>query len=903
MKTFEVRLPYSILASDSCFSQQSPEWSDLEKWIIRGKKIGMEVVLIPVLWKLVEGEGKASDHPEHYIHYNWDYYRSLIEKIVEHDLKMVIEFNFQMVNDYEDNYLCTLPDWIWGKLMCDNDEIQLLSQLKYVNKAGGSSQDAISLWADHYVLPYYSELIQSFKANFHNVGERFTKFIISSTPQGELSYPLNECSFPRRNMQCYSPTAMEDWDDYVREKYNDYKAAANAWGIGEIRDKASLFAYFKNNDVLQSRKYYDSTYGFDVTYWYSQSLCKHGNRLLHVLQNIFCDAGFEKAKVCVRTSVAYAEKNLKNTPYQMEVGSGVLAINDDITLSEAYQRSLTTLSCGISQERLGIIIPSKSRTEYKDDSVYASKLKQLIEFGEGNPISFYLENSSVEGLNSHVIWDNAALWLLKNETLSGLIVNNMKVLFDQLDTGSARLKELIHKVKFEDDYVEIKQKSFRVMGPLHVKTHNPKRLLEDHDWLTVSRQLDRMRDIGVSAVSIDIWWGLVEGMQSNLFDWSYYDNMVKLIESKGLNWVPILSFHQAGGNVNDDFTQMIPLWIWGKIVEENPTLESIQDLQYVSETGDVSVEYVSLWADTYVMPYYERFMEAFKQRYKKYAWMTDEINISLGPAGELRYPSYNSHDWGDYPNRGTLQCYSSLAKEDFQRYVINLYGSLDYINEVWHTTYETAEEIPMPDADELFKNNNYSTSRYGVDFFKWYNESLAKHGNKVIRRAVSIFNDEFEKVPVGFKMPGIHWLISDPNQPRVAEITAGLIAPYPGIEATDRGEYEDMLKRIIDKDFKERTVLHFTCLEKMNKDWEGYSRAEDLVMWFSNSAKKLGVQVMGENALYHELYNQSGWDQIEKALTRSNTSYSGITILRMQNLFSDNSFPIEKYAELINRLR
>ena len=477
------------------------------------------------------------------------------------------------------------------------------------------------------------------------------------------------------------------------------------------------------------------------------------------------------------------------------------------------------------------------------------------------------------------------------------------MLFDQVQTGSARLQELIRKVKFQDDHIETKQKSFRVMGPLHVKTHNPKRLLQDHDWLTVSRQLDKMRDIGVSAVSIDIWWGLVEGTQSNVFDWSYYDNMVKLIESKGLNWVPILSFHQAGGNVNDDFTQMIPLWIWGKIVEENPQLESIQDLQYVSETGDVSVEYVSLWADTFVMPYYERFMEAFKQRYKKYAWMTDEINVSLGPAGELRYPSYNAHDWGDYPNRGTLQCYSRLAKEDFQRHVINLYGSLDYINEVWHTGYESAEEIPMPDADALFKNNSYATSRVGQDFFNWYNDSLAKHGNKIIRRATAIFNEEFEKVPIGFKMPGIHWLISDPNQPRVAEITAGLIAPYPGIGATDRGEYEDMLKKIIDKDFKERVVLHFTCLEKMNKDWEGYSRAEDLVMWFSNSAKKLGVQVMGENALYHELYGQSGWDQIEKALTRSNTSYTGITILRMQNLFSDDNFPIEKYAELINKLR
>lgn len=50
--------------------------------------------------------------------------------------------------------------------------------------------------------------------------------------------------------------------------------------------------------------------------------------------------------------------------------------------------------------------------------------------------------------------------------------------------------------------------------------------------------------------------------------------------------------------------------------------------------------------------------------------MIAEINVSLGPAGELRYPSYNLHDWGNYPNRGTLQCYSPLAEQDWRRYLV-----------------------------------------------------------------------------------------------------------------------------------------------------------------------------------------------------------------------------------------
>mgnify|MGYP000098863973 CR=1 FL=1 len=96
-----------------------------------------------------------------------------------------------------------------------------------------------------------------------------------------------------------------------------------------------------------------------------------------------------------------------------------------------------------------------------------------------------------------------------------------------------------------------------------------------------------------------------------------------------MRWVPILSFHQAGGNVNDDFMQTIPLWLWGKLLETHPELDSVRDLQYVSETGDASMEYVSLWADGYVLPYYQRFMSAFRDHFAARAGMIAEINPQL----------------------------------------------------------------------------------------------------------------------------------------------------------------------------------------------------------------------------------------------------------------------------------
>lgn len=64
--------------------------------------------------------------------------------------------------------------------------------------------------------------------------------------------------------------------------------------------------------------------------------------------------------------------------------------------------------------------------------------------------------------------------------------------------------------------------------------------------------------MGVTAISTRLVVGLSsEGRQADT-DRSYYDRVVALLAQHDMQWVPILSFHQAGGNVNDDFMQTIP---------------------------------------------------------------------------------------------------------------------------------------------------------------------------------------------------------------------------------------------------------------------------------------------------------------------------------------------------------
>ena len=80
-----------------------------------------------------------------------------------------------------------------------------------------------------------------------------------------------------------------------------------------------------------------------------------------------------------------------------------------------------------------------------------------------------------------------------------------------------------------------------VMAPLHVT-----------DWADFEADLRSVAAYGVGAVSVDVWWGDVEGAADNRFDWAYYDRVFETITSHGLDITPILSFHQAGGNVGDE---------------------------------------------------------------------------------------------------------------------------------------------------------------------------------------------------------------------------------------------------------------------------------------------------------------------------------------------------------------
>jgi beta-amylase len=432
--------------------------------------------------------------------------------------------------------------------------------------------------------------------------------------------------------------------------------------------------------------------------------------------------------------------------------------------------------------------------------------------------------------------------------------------------------------------------TLNVMAPLLVG--DPKDLDSPESqaaWTTFENQLIDAKKLGAESVSSDVWWGLIEP-KDQAFDFRYYDRMAQAVENAGLKWVPILSFHQCGGNVGDDAYVPLPSWLGAKYQALDPS-SGADALFAKSEQGNVSHESISPWGSEAALGEYEGVMRAFQRHFASKAGLISELNISLGPAGELRYPSYNSHDVGtDYPTRGALQAYSPLALESFRAFVEQKYGSVEAASQAWGLRLDSREQIRPPDDAAGFFQRHDQFSPYGRDFFDWYSESLQAHGKRILSKAIQVFDSPqaaFRGIDLGAKVPGIHWRMTSDRAP---ELAAGLLQTSDAREWNDDSSghgYRELVDVFKDADHRPRApnvVLHFTALE-MDDGGGGPdvgSQARSLVFWVAKEAQEEGVTIKGENALSYTLKDPHAWENIEDAL--ANGGYRGLTVLRVNDV-------------------
>lgn len=428
--------------------------------------------------------------------------------------------------------------------------------------------------------------------------------------------------------------------------------------------------------------------------------------------------------------------------------------------------------------------------------------------------------------------------------------------------------------------------------------------LEVTNFSQFHNQLVEARNRGVMAVSVDVWWGRVEAAGDEQYDWLQYHNVFNAIRTVGLKIVPIMSFHRCGLGPGDACDIKLPGWLYAHF-----SGLSADDLKYESETGRILDDAIAPWATEVpaVLDEFREFMDAFENEFAYIAGDIIELNISLGPTGELRYPSYNQNDnWAGTTDTGNFQAYSDSAVQNFRTWAMTNFGGLTGINTRWGLALTSQSQIRPPDdgssrkARAFINGKDYEDMQYGRDFIDWYNDSLVEHGRRVLHAAHDAFNGPMAGVPIGMKIPGVHWQIKDCAwRPRIAEITAGLIQTSinhnrrPG--AYGYANIMNMINEVKTNTGRE-VILHFTALEMENDGncSDDSSMAEALVFWISHGAQDRALTLRGENALAAGIKTDSGWERIENAFRWA--PYSGFTLLRINEW---NNTAKDRYQDFI----
>ncbi|CAL0331728.1 unnamed protein product [Lupinus luteus] len=381
----------------------------------------------------------------------------------------------------------------------------------------------------------------------------------------------------------------------------------------------------------------------------------------------------------------------------------------------------------------------------------------------------------------------------------------------------------------------------------------------------MNASLMALKSAGVEGVMVDAWWGLVEKDGPLKYNWEAYAELVKMVQKHGLKLQVVMSFHQCGGNVGDSCSIPLPPWVVEEI-NKNP------DLVYTDRSGKRNPEYISLGCDSLPvlrgrspLQVYSDYMRSFHDRFRDYMGnVITEIQVGLGPCGELRYPSYPESNGWRFPGIGEFQCYDKYMRASLE-------ASAEAIGKKeWGRggPHDSGQYNQFPEDTGFFKREGTWNTEYGHFFLNWYSSKLVEHGDRILVSAKTIF--QTSGVKLSAKIAGIHWHYK--ARSHATELTAG----YYNTRFHDG--YEPIAQMLA----KHGVVFNFTCMEMKDKEQPGHANCspEGLVQQVKKATKKAGVELAGENAL--ERYDASAYAQVlSTSRCDSGHGLSAFTYLRM----------------------
>lgn len=112
------------------------------------------------------------------------------------------------------------------------------------------------------------------------------------------------------------------------------------------------------------------------------------------------------------------------------------------------------------------------------------------------------------------------------------------------------------------------------------------------------------------------------------------------------------------------------------------------------------------------------------------------MEVGAGPAGELRYPSYQLDKWS-FCGIGEFQSYSPYASSSLKS-AASAIGHPEWATISGPSNAGTYNSKPYETGFFSSGNDNYR-SAYGKFFLGWYADSLLTHGQSLVTQAKAVF--------------------------------------------------------------------------------------------------------------------------------------------------------------------
>jgi len=407
-----------------------------------------------------------------------------------------------------------------------------------------------------------------------------------------------------------------------------------------------------------------------------------------------------------------------------------------------------------------------------------------------------------------------------------------------------------------------------VMMPLDEVTN--RHTLKDRTGLGLA--LDKLREANVDGIMLDVWWGLTE-VSPRKYNFNASRIIVDMAKDRNLKVQLVTSFHQCGGNVGDICDIKVP-----KFLHDH-------DIFYKDKWGNVNIEYVSLFADHYVVMgrsvlhmYYDWFVAFAEEFADELGTVITQVQVGMGPAGELRYPAYKFPFW-EFCGIGAFQCYDPHALDSLR--------SAAFLAEHPGWAYppqdvHSSEGYNTRPQDSIFFQEGYK-SAYGKFFLDWYFSELKRHAAEVLSRANAVFGG---KVEIAGKVAGIHWWFKTPHH--AAEVTAGYY------NTNGRDAYAEITEVFA----THNASIDFTCLEMLDSDHDPAceSGPEGLVKQVKLGAKSAGIAFNGENALAR--YDDTAYKTIESY----RNGMKDFTYLRLGPMLTEYDGNFDRFKAFVQRM-